>query len=157
MLHPTSTGSGISPESGSSESFFHNKTALLLCALLAVILCSSCLGVWYLYSRGNQPADSATGTIAELYQDGKLIKRIDLDAVTEPYTFKVEDTEDDYNIVEVHPGEIGITEASCPDKICIYMGFVNTPGIPITCLPNRLVIRIVQDDPAEDGLDSVVY
>lgn len=157
MSYPAFIGSGVShrsEQSGSSGGFFHNKTALLLCALIVVILCSSGFGLWYLYSRSDQSSEG--GMIAELYQDGKLIRQIDLNAVTESYTFRVDGADDVYNLVEVRPGEIGIAEASCPDKICIHMGFINTPGIPITCLPNRLIIRIVQDGDA-DSLDSVLY
>lgn len=32
----------------------------------------------------------------------------------------------------------------CPKKICSLMGSITRPGERITCLPNKLVVRIVQ-------------
>ena len=48
-----------------------------------------------------------------------------------------------YNIIRIEGGKIHVTEAGCPDKICVSMGFLQG-GAPIVCLPNRLVIRHVQ-------------
>jgi hypothetical protein len=54
---------------------------------------------------------------------------------------------------------LAIVSASCPDQICVHQGFISTSLLPITCLPNRLVIRVreevsVPDDtaPVPDGV-----
>ncbi|HBE87040.1 MAG TPA: hypothetical protein DDW53_19330, partial [Lachnoclostridium sp.] len=35
-----------------------------------------------------------------------------------------------------------ITEASCPDKVCVRTGKIHRSGELIVCLPNRVVITI---------------
>ena len=43
-----------------------------------------------------------------------------------------------------------MTEADCPDHICVYMGKLTTEGgMPIICMPHRLIIEI-----EDDGLDG---
>ena len=54
-------------------------------------------------------------------------------------------------------GKIKIADASCPDKLCVNMGYISEPLMPITCLPNHLVIRIVNDGEESPSLDGVVY
>ena len=128
-----------------------NRAALFLGALIAVILLASIVS-FLLLNTGRQ-----TGTVAEIYQDGKLIRTIPLDTVTEDYSFTVSGEDGIYNIVEVHPGEIGIVEASCPDGLCIGMGFIHSSAMPVTCLPNKLVIKIRSETDSPDQVDGVAY
>ena len=82
-----------------------------------------------------------TGQIAHVYLDGEEIETIDLAAVAVPYSFTVE-TEDGYNLVTVSPGAIAVTEADCPDRVCVAQGEVSDGLVPIVCLPHKLVIQI---------------
>ena len=43
--------------------------------------------------------------------------------------------------MEVRPGAIRVSEADCPDKICVGMGWLTDGAAPIVCLPHRLMIR----------------
>ena len=52
------------------------------------------------------------------------------------------------NVIEITGGKIHVSEADCPDKTCVNMGFLQG-GAPIVCLPNRLVIRYVQGAEAD--------
>lgn len=85
---------------------------------------------------------------AEVWSDGVLVKTIDL---SEPQIFRVE-YQGGYNVVEVADGKIFVTEASCPDHVCIDHGPA-AGGAPIVCLPNRLVIKF---QGANDGPDGTV-
>ena len=131
--------------------YLKNRTALVLSALIVLILLGS-TAAFLLLNTGEQ-----TGTIAEIYQDGQLIKTIDLNSVTEDYSFTVSGENGAYNVVDVHHGEIGIAEASCPDGLCINMGFIHSSAMPVTCLPNKLVIRIVTESDSADKVDGVAY
>lgn len=125
---------------------------MALTLILVLLVAGSGIALWYINSRGQ------TGMVAEITQDGQVIKTIHLDTVTETYTIKIEGTTPGvYNLIEVRPGEIGIIEASCPDDLCVHMGFIHSQGIPITCLPNKLVINIVSDTSGDEGPDTVVY
>jgi len=57
------------------------------------------------------------------------------------------------NTVVVENGEVYVSEASCPDRVCIRQGRISYDGQTIVCLPNRLVVS-VSGVPA--GPDAVV-
>lgn len=83
-----------------------------------------------------------SGDMANIYQDGVLIQSIDLSRVEEPYSFTVTDDQGQENTIEVEPGRIRVSEASCPDQICVNTGWLDSGIEPIVCLPARLVIRL---------------
>ena len=73
---------------------------------------------------------------AEILLDGTVVKTVDLRV---EQTFSVE-SEWGSNTVVVENGTVRVSEASCPDHVCIERGACSG-GAPIVCLPNRLVIR----------------
>ena len=92
------------------------------------------------------PQNRAAGYTADIYQSGKLLTSIDLSAVSQPYTFTVTGENGCTNEIEVRPDQIGIISADCPDKLCVHQGFISDSRLPITCLPNRLVIQLCPTD-----------
>lgn len=126
-----------------------NKGVIITAAVLAVIF-TAALAASFFILRGNDGKKTAF-----IYQNGTLLYEIDLSAVTEIYTIKVENETGGFNVIEVRPNEIGIVEASCPDKVCMGMGFISSNALPVTCLPNKLIIRVEGKD--EDAPDIVVY
>jgi hypothetical protein len=86
-----------------------------------------------------------SGHTAEIWQDGTLIRTIDLDAVAAPYDFEVTG-EWGVNTVHVEHGAISVTAADCPDQICVEQGAISTGAVPIVCMPHKLVIDIVDGD-----------
>ena len=81
------------------------------------------------------------GNEAEVYVDGSLVQTIDMTR-DDIYGF---DTSYGTNTVVVEGGEIRVSEADCPDKICVNMGGVSRSGETITCLPHKLVIEVHND------------
>ena len=59
-------------------------------------------------------------------------------------------------IIFLKDGKVKMTEASCPDHVCIRQGTIDAPGETVVCLPNKVVLEIVSKDGEEDGLDAVV-
>lgn len=108
---------------------------LIGCILAAFVLIAA-------FFLGRQLSSSEEGRVARITQHGELISEIDLTSVAEPYTIRVDGDNGAYNIIEVRPGSIGVIEASCPDHICMQMGFIEDPFLPVTCLPNEVVIQI---------------
>ena len=49
-----------------------------------------------------------------------------------------------YNRIQVRDGAVSVLEASCPDKVCVHTGTVRYPGETIVCLPNRMIITVIQ-------------
>lgn len=78
--------------------------------------------------------------VAEIVQDGAVIRRVDLDAVTETEDMTVPYGEHS-NTIRIAPGEIRMLSADCPDQICVKSGKLVEGGLPIVCLPHRLVIQ----------------
>lgn len=80
--------------------------------------------------------------IADIYQNGNLIQSIPLYEAEKIYSFEIKGENGCTNLVEVRPGSIAIISADCPDKLCVHQGAISNSLLPITCLPNRLVIQL---------------
>lgn len=131
------------------------KPAAVLISTILLILSAVSL-LYILLSRKEE-----AGYIADIYQDGSLLISIPLTEVHEPYTFTVTGASGCQNQVEVRPGSIGIISADCPDKLCVHQGFVSDSRLPVTCLPNRLVIQLRpvsgQTGPDTEPVDMITY
>jgi len=145
-----------------NKSTEQKRALMLIFILIIVVIC--CL-LWIVL-RGNSffgnfaaSPDNNTKIIADIYQDGVLLQSIPLHTVTEAYTFTVTGNNDAENEIEVRPGSIGILSASCPDKLCVHQGFINTSLLPITCLPNHLVIqvRLEKTSASDETSDIIAY
>ena len=55
---------------------------------------------------------------------------------------KIELSDGAYNVLVIKDGKADVTEASCPDGICVSHRAVSKQNQSITCLPNKLVIEI---------------
>lgn len=134
------------------------KRAVLLTAALLVmaVLC----GI-RIYAVLHSSTEKGQALYADLYQNGELLQTIRLDTVNAEYTFDVPGENGATNTVCVRPGSIAIVSASCPDQICVHQGFISTSLLPITCLPNRLVIRVRKEASIPDDTtivpDGVTY
>lgn len=79
------------------------------------------------------------GAMAEISSDGAVIETVDLRIDRE---LRIESENGGSNLVVVRDGEIRVTEASCPDQVCVQRGACSG-GAPVVCLPNRLVITFL--------------
>lgn len=130
------------------------KRACLMAGVVLAILISCVL---VLVLRRNAAGENAS-YLACIYQDGQLLQTIPLDRVQETYNFTLEATAGGSNTIEVSPGGIAITQADCPDQICVRQGRITDSLLPITCLPHRLVIELKpMDTSAADLPDALAY
>ena len=131
----------------------NTRAAALSVTAFLVLVITSCL--LYLFVLDKSPQDY----MAEIYQDGRLIYSIPLNAVQNTYTMVVEGEEGGHNHIEIRQGSIGITWADCPDMLCVRQGYIHNASIPITCLPNKLVIRLtpVRKSTSDAVPDAVTY
>ncbi len=72
-------------------------------------------------------------------------------SLSEDQTIEINDT----NICEIKDGEVNMTQADCPDQLCIHQGPIHIQGETIVCLPNRVVVEITGND-KEEQLDGIV-
>lgn len=66
------------------------------------------------------------------------------------------------NKLVIKDEKVFIEEANCPDKLCIRRGFISRENESIICLPNKLVVRIVQANDSskkenDTGLDVIQW
>ena len=119
------------------------KTSFWIILIAAIALLAAAAVLW-LHFRHSDAA------VANIYLDGECIRSIDLNAVTEPEIFTVEGPIGT-NTIQVEPGRIRVSNAECPDQVCVHMGWLTSEGgMPIVCLPNKLVISL-DDVPAKIG------
>ncbi|MDD4657545.1 MAG: NusG domain II-containing protein [Eubacteriales bacterium] len=45
--------------------------------------------------------------------------------------------------VHLQDGRVRVVESACPDKICVETGWISNSARPIACLPNRVIIKII--------------
>ena len=126
-----------------------SRGVIITAVVLGVLfILSVVLSVILIFSKGN----NAT---AYIYSGGELKYTLPLERITAPVTLKIESENGGYNIVEAENGKIHVKEASCPDKVCIHTGYISDGAIPISCLPNKLIIR-VEKKKGSDEPDVVV-
>ena len=46
------------------------------------------------------------------------------------------------NILVIEGGKAYLTDANCPDKLCVHQGKISMTGETITCLPNKLTVTV---------------
>lgn len=61
-----------------------------------------------------------------------------------------------YNRLLIYNQGIQMIESSCPDQLCIAMGFVDRVGQTIVSLPNRVIVEVIGDEQEGDDVDAVV-
>lgn len=85
--------------------------------------------------------------------DGNIIKELPLDVDTE---YIVEGSGGGRNTLIVEGGSVRVSEADCPDGLCVHMGKINRSGQSIICLPHKVVIEIPAGEDTKDT-DVDVY
>lgn len=120
----------------------NNKYIQLI--LLALLLLAGIGGsVWTMRQQA--------GFLVEIRQNGEVIYQFDL--AREPDKTLMVIYQGRTNLIEIHDKQIRILQADCPDQTCVHTGWLQPGGLPIVCLPNRLVIKFVD---LENQNDAVV-
>ena len=89
------------------------------------------------------------GAVARITVGGEVVERIDLTKVREARDLVIE-TAWGRNVIHIEPGAVSVSEADCPDQICVKMGKLTTEGgMPLVCMPHRLIVEI-----EDDGLEG---
>ena len=113
----------------------NKKDLILITVLLAA---AGILAVFFFLKP--DPSGPVRAAVARV--DGKIIGIWDLET----------DHEEDiktvygYNHLSVRNGAVRITEADCPDSLCVYQGEISEKDGIIVCLPHHLVVEIAGDE-----------
>lgn len=104
---------------------------------IVVLVMALLAGGVVLYRRLTAPV----GEQAIIEVDNKPVKSVVLDPAAERQTIVIAGVRGD-SIIEVDGATIRMVDSACPDKVCVHMGVKSRPGDVITCIPNRVVIKI---------------
>ena len=109
--------------------------------ILAAAVIIATAGIWLFTELMKED-----GAFAVITVNGIETARYPLDTDAE---IRLESENGGYNILVIKDGKADITEASCPDHVCVDQRAVSRTGEAITCLPNKTVITIDAEDEAE--------
>jgi hypothetical protein len=124
------------------------KTTFWIALIAVIVAAAAGVLIW-------QHHQKKEAVIAEIYVRGECVRTIDLSEVSEPERFDVEG-EIGKNTVLVEPGRICITDADCPDHVCVHMGWLSAEhSFPIVCLPNKVVIQLADGADNPNQIDGV--
>ena len=87
-----------------------------------------------------------------VHQDGQEIGTYPLE---KEQTISIPYGEDGYNLLFISNGEASISDADCPDGLCVRQRAISHNGESIICLPHKLVIQISAGK--EKELDAFIY
>lgn len=111
-----------------------------LCFILSLLLCAVLLLIArpYFGSTSSQIQITANGEVLGIY------------SLAEDQTIQIQD-----NVCTIKDGKAQMTQASCPDQLCIRQGAIDLHGGMIVCLPNKIVIEATQTE-SDPGIDAIV-
>ncbi len=84
-------------------------------------------------SKSNTKYNTITVSI-----DGTVYKEFDL-YQNQNYTIQ---TKHGYNILQIQNHKATITQADCPDQLCVQQKAISHTGELIVCLPHKMVIEV---------------
>ncbi len=117
------------------------KADLIL--VLAVVVVAAALFFWRFRIQEN-------GTSVRVEVDGEVYG---IYSLSEDQEIVINGT----NTLVISDGEAYMSEATCPDKLCVHQGRISADGELIVCLPNRVVVQIEENDAEkeDDGVDVI--
>lgn len=115
--------------------FFRARDLLFIAVVLAIAL------TFFLVSRRNV---SDSFLEAHVYIDGELVDRIELQTgVEQDYSYASRPA---VRLHQYADRTIAVIVSDCPDKTCIKTGKIGKPGAFVACVPNRVLVTIVETD-----------
>lgn len=82
--------------------------------------------------------------------DGKMYQEFSLD---QNGVFVIIGANGGTNLLKIEDGFADVTDASCPDKLCVHQKSVHYNGETIVCLPNKVVVEIISE--IENEIDTI--
>ncbi len=123
-----------------------------------VIISTIAVSLLIAFLTTSQSSDSELFSFVVMH-DGSDVLEITVDRdYTGIYEFSFEDQT---GYVEIENGKVRLLEMSkeiCPRQICSRLGWANRNGDILVCLPNKLVVEVIQNEGEEDyGADALSF
>lgn len=120
-----------------------NKNDILL--IIVVIFLSVCALIGYrlFYHQ--------SGSFVQITVGGKIYNEFPLD---EDNDITIEG-KGGTNKLSIHNGYADMTDADCPDKLCVKQKKIHYNGESLICLPHKVVVTVISDKESQlDGIAS---
>lgn len=75
-----------------------------------------------------------------ILQDNQMLQEISLETA-EDQEIRIDAPDGGYNLIRIADHQICMAEADCPDQTCVRAGNLKSEGLPIVCLPHKVIIR----------------
>ncbi|MCM1333958.1 MAG: NusG domain II-containing protein [Bacteroides sp.] len=126
--------SGTAKAPKNEEKKENRRVPIVGIVLAAVFFIAVAVALW--------GATRPPGDRVRIVSDGETVETIDLSASPD----RVIEIENEYgrNTVTIEDHKIFVSDADCPDRICVKTGVLGAFR-PIVCLPNRLVIEYLPE------------
>ena len=109
-----------------------NDVILIAVLLVVALLTAGGMRIWQM----NNTKDTANVVVTI---DGEVYGTYPL---SEDRTERIELPDGSYNILIISDGYADVTEASCPDQICVKHNHIRYSKEAIVCLPNKVVVTV---------------
>lgn len=107
-----------------------------------------------LFSRGPMLlGPSVGGQSADITVDGVVVKTIPADQLALAGSFEL-DANGYHYTVEYEAGRIRISQADCPDQVCVQTGWVYRLGQVSACVPGHLILSVNGSPVAGEGEET---
>lgn len=114
------------------------KNDIILLAVIGILAVAS-----FLAFRPKEVKDAGKVSISV---NGKIEKVLNLNEDT---VYEYENDKGYTNTVSISEGKVRMTDANCPDGLCVHQGIISKDGEMIVCLPHGLVVEIESTEEAE--------
>lgn len=88
---------------------------------------------------GYRFVNRGAGRDVVVYVGEEEVVRFPLKEETE---YRIEAKEGAYNQLVVRDGFADVTNASCPDLVCVHQETISETGETIVCMPNKVIVTI---------------
>ncbi|MFV0466179.1 MAG: NusG domain II-containing protein [Lachnospiraceae bacterium] len=119
--------------------FKKNDRILFLVILIAALLVSAVL--YFVKSEGEEVLITV---------NGQEYDTLSLNTDTE---LTIELGNGAYNTLSIKDGEVEMTDANCPDKLCVKHDPIHYNNESVVCLPHKVVVEIINGE--ESDLDII--
>ena len=104
--------------------------------LILIVLCIALAGL------GLLRLTKTSGSCVIVSVDGHVVHTYDL---SEDGEYTISGYDGGYNQLVIQNHEAYLSDADCPDHICVKTGKIHSVGQTIVCLPHKVVVEVVNE------------
>lgn len=114
------------------------KTDIILLSVIGILAVLS-----FFAFRPKELQDKGKVSISVNAKEGKVLD------LAEDTVYVYENDKGYTNTISISGGKVRMTDANCPDQLCVHQGVIAKDGEMIVCLPHGLVVEIESSEEAE--------